>query len=186
MAYNLEPRTIKENLLGLIGNNPYAEPRPAKTREECFLSDIAENGGGGSLPEVTSEDNGDVLSVVNGAWDKAAPAGGGALIVKATGEATYTPASGGDPWEITVGVDKTSAEIEACFVPTTAKPVYIFLPYFSDRSPYYSYETASAMVLVSGRFGVQTNADINAIIGVDAAAFDVDSATITVQGAIIG
>lgn len=71
MAYNLEPRTIKENLLGLIGNNPYAEPRPAKTREECFLSDIAENGGG--LPKVTSEDNGDVLAVVDGAWDKAAP-----------------------------------------------------------------------------------------------------------------
>lgn len=30
--------------------------------------------GTGGLPEVTSEDNGDVLSVVNGAWGKAAPA----------------------------------------------------------------------------------------------------------------
>ena len=29
--------------------------------------------GGGGLPEVTSEDNGDVLKVVNGEWDKANP-----------------------------------------------------------------------------------------------------------------
>lgn len=69
MAYNLEPRTIKENLLGLIGKNPHAEPRPANTREECFLADIAENGGG--LPGVTSDDNGDVLAVVDGEWAKA-------------------------------------------------------------------------------------------------------------------
>ena len=69
MAYNLEPRTIKENLLGLIGKNPHAEPRPANTREECFLADIAENGCG--LPEVTSDDNGDVLAVVDGEWSKA-------------------------------------------------------------------------------------------------------------------
>lgn len=31
-------------------------------------------GSGGGLPEVTSSDNGDVLTVVNGAWAKAAPA----------------------------------------------------------------------------------------------------------------
>lgn len=66
MAYNLEPRTIKENLLGLIGKNPYAEPRPAKTREECFLADIAENGGGGSsLPPYTSADKGKALTVAD-------------------------------------------------------------------------------------------------------------------------
>ena len=67
MAYNLEPRTIKENLLGLIGNNPHAEPRPAKTREECFLADIAENGGGGSsLPPYTSADKGKGLFLGDG------------------------------------------------------------------------------------------------------------------------
>ena len=32
---------------------------------------------GSGLPEVTSEDNGDVLTVVEGAWAKAAPADGG-------------------------------------------------------------------------------------------------------------
>ena len=68
MAYNLEPRTIKENLLGLIGKNPHAEPRPANTREECFLADIAENGGGGGgLPPYTSADKGKGLFVVDDA-----------------------------------------------------------------------------------------------------------------------
>lgn len=33
------------------------------------------SGGGSDLPEVTSDDNGDVLTVVGGAWAKAAPAG---------------------------------------------------------------------------------------------------------------
>lgn len=34
-------------------------------------------GGGSDLPAVSAADNGDVLTVVNGAWDKAAPGGGG-------------------------------------------------------------------------------------------------------------
>lgn len=44
---------------------------------EKLLAKIEENtrGSGGGLPAVTSEDNGDVLTVVNGAWDKAAPSG---------------------------------------------------------------------------------------------------------------
>ena len=46
------------------------------------------SGGGSSLPEVTSEDNGDVLTVVNGAWAKAPASGGGGgvLSVGTTGE----------------------------------------------------------------------------------------------------
>lgn len=44
---------------------------------------IGEGGGGGGsdLPAVTAADNGDVLTVVNGAWGKAAPSGGGVLVV---------------------------------------------------------------------------------------------------------
>lgn len=38
-------------------------------------------GGGSSLPAVTSDDNGDVLTVVNGAWDKASPSGDSTFLV---------------------------------------------------------------------------------------------------------
>ena len=34
-------------------------------------------GGGSSLPEVSADDNGDVLTVVEGEWAKATPSGGG-------------------------------------------------------------------------------------------------------------
>ena len=67
MAYNLKPRTREENFLGLIADNPNAvEMKPItrkekilaniageeyqvepRTRKECFLSDVAENSGGG-------------------------------------------------------------------------------------------------------------------------------------------
>lgn len=38
-------------------------------------------GGGSDLPAVTPDDNGDVLTVVEGAWDKATPSSGGALFL---------------------------------------------------------------------------------------------------------
>ena len=48
-------------------------------------------GGGSDLPAVSAADNGDVLTVVNGAWDKAAPGGGGggsSVLVVNTSEGT--------------------------------------------------------------------------------------------------
>lgn len=52
---------------------------PIKRSEEYLqrIADAIEGGGGSDLPAVTSDDNGDVLTVVNGAWDKATPSGGG-------------------------------------------------------------------------------------------------------------
>ena len=56
------------------------------TREEMFLADIAEaSQGGGGLPAVTSDDNGDVLTVVEGSWTKAQPSGGAVIMFNSTG-----------------------------------------------------------------------------------------------------
>ena len=41
---------------------------------------IAEAGGGSSLPAVTADDNGDVLTVVSGEWAKAEPGSSTILI----------------------------------------------------------------------------------------------------------
>lgn len=45
---------------------------------------INSGGGGSELPAVTTDDNGDVLTVVEGAWAKAAPGGGSGLVISIT------------------------------------------------------------------------------------------------------
>lgn len=62
-------------------------------------------GGGSGLPAVTSDDNGDVLTVVDGAWDKAAPSGG-SEIFEVVFEAVYDDG-------IVVTSNHTAAEILA-------------------------------------------------------------------------
>lgn len=63
------PHTRKQKIL-------YGENITPKTGDEYAIKyavDNAGSGGSGGLPEVTTDDNGDVLTVVSGAWAKAAP-----------------------------------------------------------------------------------------------------------------
>ena len=55
---------------------------PAQLNEAVNNGSIG--GSGSDLPEVSASDNGDVLTVVNGAWDKATPTGGAAYPGTAT------------------------------------------------------------------------------------------------------
>lgn len=87
-------------------------------------------GGGSSLPAVTSEDNGDVLTVVNGAWNKATPSGGGVLIVQVTQtEADSTSAT----------ADKTYAEVMAAI--QSGKQVYAVFNHHEGSSQYPTFNT---------------------------------------------
>jgi hypothetical protein len=68
---NLTPATRIEAYLAKIAGEDIITPE-VKTRIEYYLNEIAQNGGGGGagLPAVTEADNGKILGVVGGEWDK--------------------------------------------------------------------------------------------------------------------
>ena len=81
-------------------------------RASGYLGQMAAGGSSG-LPEVSGSDNGKVLKVVNGAWDKAEASGGGNDYLV---EFTLTPGSGdNDPTTVTTqtSVDTIIAAITA-------------------------------------------------------------------------
>ena len=65
---------------------------------------LSGGGGGSDLPSVTAEDNGDVLTVVEGAWAKASPSGGGGCMKITASEV-----------EGSVVLDKNYSEISEAF-----------------------------------------------------------------------
>lgn len=67
---SIEPYNRAERILS-------GEDLVPTTRLEYFMKEAAQGGGGSSLPSVTADDNGDVLTVVSGSWAKAAPSGVG-------------------------------------------------------------------------------------------------------------
>ena len=77
--------TILNALKGLYAKlGGKKSPDNIQTRGEAVedITGVAVNGSD-ALPTVTAEDNGDVLTVVEGAWAKAAPSGGGVYNVTA-------------------------------------------------------------------------------------------------------
>lgn len=113
MSENLPtPATREEEFLYKMAQGETDLPEPI-TNKEKYLAEIAKNGGGGSgLPAVTSDDNGKVLKVINGAWDKGTESGGGNDFLV---EFTITPGSGDDPTTVTTqtSVDAIIAAINA-------------------------------------------------------------------------
>ena len=56
-----------------LGGTADTEDITASSDMIDLIEDVAGGGGGSSLPSVTSDDNGDLLTVVDGAWAKAKP-----------------------------------------------------------------------------------------------------------------
>ena len=75
----------------------YVTETPGNTNR-AVLGSMLDSMSGAGLPEVTADDNGDVLTVVEGEWAKASPSGGGGdnvMLVTITeyeedGDYTYT------------------------------------------------------------------------------------------------
>lgn len=81
---------------------------PSGNTTAALLDDFLSAGGGEGtdLPAVTASDNGDVLTVVDGAWDKASPSGGGGFYIVDLTQ---------DPTTEVYGLDKTWGEIKAAY-----------------------------------------------------------------------
>lgn len=112
---NLKPITRDETMLAKAAGQDVPTLEPV-TREEFFLADVIEaiesGGGGDGLPAVTSDDNGDVLTVVEGAWAKAQPSGGVSPLL-------CTPSLSGSIFSL----DKTFREIKEAF--EAGAPIHI-------------------------------------------------------------
>lgn len=89
-------------------------------------SDAGKGGGGGGLPEVTAEDNGDVLTVVEGEWAKAEVSDKAPFIVHFT-------ESGGN-WS----ADKTFAEILTNFDEHGVPKNIVMFAVYDDYMPAYT------------------------------------------------
>lgn len=63
---------LKELYVACGGNSATVADMTIKSDIISALATLITNGGGAKLPEVSADDNGDVLTVVEGAWAAAA------------------------------------------------------------------------------------------------------------------
>ena len=139
---------------------------------EAIAAQIDEGGGGGgSLPAVTSDDNGDVLTVVEGTWAKAAPSGGGLFIIHAdedeTTSITTLDKTWQEIWDAFVGgqvpvIDYVYEETEG----KSASRAYIGQIWAEDNewaldaySPYLSIEPGQVLTGLDGEVFTATSAN---------------------------
>lgn len=120
--------------MGVVDRNFLTDGTGRAIAEELgAVAQAIENSGGGgsSLPAVTSEDDGDVLTVVNGAWNKATPSGGGGVltvqVTQTEADSTYATA------------DKTYAEVMAAI--QSGKQVYAVFNHHEGSSTYPTFNT---------------------------------------------
>lgn len=90
---------LKELYLALGGNSSAFKNGMTVTDYTALLKNVLSGGGGSGLPEVTEDDNGDILKVIGGEWSKAKNLGPDKFDV------TYADSE----------FDRTSAEIIAAF-----------------------------------------------------------------------
>ena len=77
----MKPLTRKEFFMAKAAGQTVPDLEPI-TREEYFLNQIAENGGGGGLPTITEADEGKVLTVDDGeaVWASGGGSGGATIV----------------------------------------------------------------------------------------------------------
>ena len=154
--------------------------------------DYVEGGGGGSsLPEVSADDNGDVLTVVEGEWAKAAPSGGTLMSMVAqqppifytnAKQGEYTPNAQGESINIGGWFDiteipqelKETALVNAFSMTigedTVNFPMVAFGSLFLPNSYIYSADQQYRIVLVSPvdagtSYGIRIDADTAFVSG---------------------
>ena len=98
----------------------YVMETPGNTNKKV-LGRLIDEVEGVKLPEVTEDDNGSVLTVVEGTWDKAEPSGGSGGVPVFTAIGTYNNSTEG--WDYALADDSPIESIIECA--TAGDPMFL-------------------------------------------------------------